>query len=284
MLATVDFGTFLDGTLDQRNIVASKLVESLSSCGFVKLVNHGISLNMIEEAHRWENFDLGPKDDTHFPNKWTETTLPGFRDFSETKFYDVCQNLCLQIMIAFELAYKLPKNMLVERCSPPASEIRYNYYPAATVGRLRNGQTQRGWPHTDFGLITLVFQDTRGGLEYEDRDHLGTFLPLQRATEDEIAVNISDTFQRWSNDLFLAGVHQVNIPQHLALKDENEGMIVPERFSTVFFFKASRESMVGSLAPFVSDTTPACYEDISALEFQKRMTMILVRCKEKGEK
>lgn len=188
-------------------------------------------------------------------------------------------------MRAFELAYNLPVGMLTERCSPPASEIRYNYYPAVAVKRLSSGSTQRGWPHTDFGLITLVFQDTQGGLEYEDRGKLGTFLPLVRKTDDEIAVNISDTFQRWSNNLFLAGVHQVVTPRHLVSKEEHvEDLIIPERFSTVFFFKASRESMVGSLPPFVSDKAPAVYEDISALEFQKKMTMILVQSNEDGEK
>lgn len=223
-----------------------------------------------------EHFDVGPPDDTAYPNKWMEDEFPGFRQLSE-HFYDLCQTLCLQIMAAMELGCGLTPGTLQDRCRPAASELRYNHYPRVSLGKLYDGLTRRGWPHTDFGLITLLFQDTQGGLQYEDRAKPGTFLPLMCESEDEVAVNISDTFQRWSNDSIPAGVHQVWLPpladEHLAQKDH----VLPERKSNVFFFKAHRNALVGALPDFVSETRPSRYENITALEFHKRMTDVLIR-------
>ncbi|KAE8334082.1 Clavaminate synthase-like protein [Aspergillus sergii] len=265
-LATVAFDVFLRGSKNQRFAAAKSLVDSLRSTGFVKLINHGIPLNTIAKSQEWENFDVGPPDDTVYPNRWPNDSLPGFQAFTEA-FYGQCQSLCLDIMSACEIGCRVPEGTFLKRCVPAASELRYNYYPP----------TRRGWPHTDFGIITLLFQDTQGGLEYEDRKHPGTFIPIVRERPDEIAINVSDTFQRLTNDFIKAGVHQVFLPQHVALRPELPGeYVLPERHSTVFFFKAHRESMVGSIPDFVTEQMPAKYDDITALEFHNRMTQVLV--------
>lgn len=220
---------------------------------------------------------MGSPQDVDFPNKWAdENALPGFREFSET-FYHACQELCLQIMAACERGCGLAQGTFVERCKPAASELRYNYYPPVSLSRLYEGTTRRGWPHTDFGLITLLFQDQQGGLQYEDRENPGQFLPLPRERPDEIAINISDTFQRWTNDFIRAGVHQVWLPSDLPQEVlNNEKYVLPERRSTVFFFKAHRNAMVGPLSEFTTQTQPALYDNITALEFHKRMTDVLI--------
>ncbi|KAE9982988.1 Laccase-2 [Venturia inaequalis] len=238
-----------------------------------RLKNPG-RLDLTDEK---EHFDVGPPNDTSFPNKWLEDSLPGFQRFSE-EFYDACQTLCLQIMAACEIGSPLPRGTLVNKCVPAASELRYNHYPAVSVGKLNQGKTRRGWPHTDFGIITLLFQDSQGGLQYEDRGHPGRFLPLQRLSDDEVAVNISDTFHRWSNGVIAGGVHQVGLPPLSEQQvREGEGLVLPVRKSTVFFFKAHRDEMVGALDSFVDEKRPKKYEDITALEFHKRMTDVLIK-------
>ena len=52
-LTTVDFGLFRDGSPAERLQTAKALVNSFRECGFVRLVNHGISLQTIEEAESW---------------------------------------------------------------------------------------------------------------------------------------------------------------------------------------------------------------------------------------
>lgn len=190
------------------------------------------------------------------------------------RLYEKCQQVSLQIMEACEVGLHLPPGTLVQKCMPAASEIRLNYYPPVSLQKLREGRTKRGWPHTDFGIITLLFQDAIGGLEFEDRSRPDTLIPLIRESPSEMAVNISDTFQRWTNEVIRAGMHQVTVP--ISMKSQVDGSL-PERHSAVFFFKAHRDVSVGPLAQFVGPDQPAKYDDISALEFHRRMTDVLIR-------
>lgn len=108
-----------------------------------------------------------------------------------------------------------------------------------------------------------------GGLELEDREHSGTFVPVAPAETDtptELMVNISDTFERWTNNSIPAGLHQVNVPA--SMKGSEEGTC-PDRHSSVFFFKADRNTSVGPLPEFVTREQPALYAECTALEYQK---------------
>ncbi|RYP33162.1 hypothetical protein DL767_004866 [Monosporascus sp. MG133] len=226
-----------------------------------------------------EHFDCSFRDDTEFPNLWpSESALPGFRPFTEQAYEDL-QNLSLCVIHALEIGLSLPPGTLVERCKETTSELRLNHYPPVSMSKLREGKTKRGWPHADFGIITLVFQDHVGGLEMEDRSRPGTFVPVPPGPpggKTELAINISETFQRWSNDVLKAGIHQVAPPPYM--HDMEDG-IVPERRSIVFFFKASRGTSVGPLPAFVQDDYPARYEEMTALDFQKARTSVLYSIK-----
>lgn len=197
--------------------------------------------------------------------------LPGFRTFIE-KYFTAAQGVCMRLMEAIEVGLHIAPGSIQSMCKPDASELRMLYYPEVSIETLRNGSIKRAWPHTDFGIITLLFQDSLGGLELEDRSKDFAFAPVVTEQRNEMVVNLSDTFGRWSNGSMPPGVHQVNIPPSLI--EATEG-VVPERYSSVFFFKAHRKASVGPLAPFVTSETPAKYPDITALEFHRQMTKIL---------
>lgn len=222
-----------------------------------------------------EHFDAGPLEDGLYPNRWPDArALPGFRE-SLSRHYRCCQHVSLQIIAAIEVGLGLPAGSLVDRCRQDASEIRLNHYPPVSRARLAGGHVKRTWPHTDFGIITLLFQDGVGGLELEDRARPGTFVPVApapRGAPTEMVVNISDTFQRWTNGVIKAGVHQVAPPPACRSSDDDNDSVLPERHSCVFFAKASRATSVGPLPWFVSAERPAQYDEITALEFQQRMT------------
>lgn len=146
-----------------------------------------------------------------------------------------------------------------------------NYYPSTELSRFASGKVKRTWAHTDFGIITLLWQDQTGGLEIEDRSSPGKFFPVVTESEDEVIVNTSDTLQRWSNDEFTAGVHQVVLPPQM----HNLHGDVPVRYSTAFFFKASRGTSVGPLSEFVSEEKPPLYEEMTAMQFHNRRTAML---------
>lgn len=106
----------------------------------------------------------------------------------------------------------------------------------------------------------------------EDRTRPGSFVPVTPTPEGkkkEMVFNISNTFQRWTNDVIRAGLHQVIAPP--AWKASADG-VLPERHSCLFFFKASREVSVGHLPDFVTGSNPAQYDEVTALEYQQRMT------------
>jgi isopenicillin N synthase-like dioxygenase len=216
-----------------------------------------------------EHFDCGPAEDDQFPNRWPAAQhIPGFREFMES-YYSTSQEISLKIIEACEVGLCLNPGTLVNQCMPTASELRLIHYPTVPTAKLKDGHTKRCWPHSDFGVISLLFQDNVGGLEIEDRANPGTFVPVLNGYPAEMVVNISDTFQRWSNDALKVGIHQVTTPGHMG------GMgldILPERFSAVFFCKAHRETLVGSLPAFVRPEKPAAYDNITALQFQRERT------------
>ncbi|MCJ1393520.1 hypothetical protein MMC18_006395 [Xylographa bjoerkii] len=229
--------------------------------------------NSEELKDEREFFDAGPPNDAQYPNKWPqEQDLPGFQPLIE-QCYEVCQNVSLQIMAAVEVGLGLQERTLVERCIPAASEVRLNHYPPIGIETLSKGTVKRTWPHTDFGIITLLFQDGVGGLELEDRKAPGTFVPvLPGESNAEMIVNISDTFQRWTNGTIRAGLHQVSVPS--SMKALQRG-VCPDRYSSIFFFKAHRNTSVGPIPQFVTPDRPAAYEDITALQYQQQQTQIL---------
>ncbi|PVH95008.1 putative gibberellin 20-oxidase [Periconia macrospinosa] len=221
-----------------------------------------------------EFFDAGPPSDTQFPNKWPTSSLPTFQPTME-ECYTCLQYTSLHILNAMERGLHLPANSLTHRCQPSASEIRLNHYPSVSITLLNAGKIKRTHPHTDFGIITLLFQDHVGGLELEDRSRPGTFAPVVPQAEGEpsaLVVNISDTFERWSNGVVRAGVHRVDVPP--GMKGLESG-VCPPRHSSVFFFKATRETSVGPLPEFVTKERPAIFEEMTALEFQRRKTEVL---------
>ncbi|KAL9127031.1 MAG: hypothetical protein Q9217_004020 [Psora testacea] len=145
-----------------------------------------------------EHFDQGAKTDCEYPNRWpSERVLPGFRDFMESAF-ETLEQVAARLMSALELAFQLPDGAFLEKITHEknASELRQNHYPAIEVEEIKRGAISRIWPHFDLGVLTLLFQDNVGGLEFEDREEAGKFDRVQCGNPAEIVVNVSETLQR----------------------------------------------------------------------------------------
>lgn len=183
--------------------------------------------------------------------------------------FETMEIVATQIMAALELACALPPGVLTSRMTHEhnASELRLNHYPAIEINEIKGGTVSRIWPHFDLGIITLLFQDKVGGLEFEDRKQLDTFEKVECGNQTDMVVNVSETLQRWTNGNLPAGLHRVNIPQDLA---ENDSGMLPERYSVAYFCKADRSASVGPLKQFVVDGSDPKYDDISAIEYHQR--------------
>lgn len=200
--------------------------------------------------------------DKQFPNQWpAESALPGYQKTMDQFFHD-CGTLCVNLLEVLAKQMQLDPKLFASRCTNEASTIRINHFPPVDRETLESGQVSRIWPHNDFGIISLVFPDQTGGLEYEDRENPGTFIPMPYNGDDEVVVIVSETFQRWTNGAIRAGLHRVTKPKDMT------GDIVPERWSLVYFCKADRNANVGPLKEFISSETKRLYEDLTALEYQ----------------
>jgi isopenicillin N synthase-like dioxygenase len=214
---------------------------------------------------------MGSSQDTEYPNKWpTEEELPGFRAFAED-YFNRFQALSLEIMGALEVGMSLPRGIIVDQCGGSASEIRWNHYPQVAVDEILKGTTNRIWPHTDFGVLTLLFQDNVGGLEFQDSKNPDVFVPVTRKS-NEMIINCGDTLQRWTNNYLKAGLHQVTLPIEASARPDD---ILKDRYSIAFFLKADRNARVAPIQKFIPEGTTSQYDDVSALEYQVRKNVPL---------
>ena len=196
-------------------------------------------------------------------------------------FYTSLRHLGLKLMQALELGLSLPPGRLTSHFLPDAAEMLLNWYPPASRKALLSPHLKRIWPHSDLSIITLLFQDSVGGLEFEDREHPGEFRPVKPAGAlgEEILVNVSDTLERWTNGVVAAGVHRVNVPAALIQGEEpnvhrngvaeaaEEDDVVPERRSVVMLYRADGKTSAGPLSDFVTEERPARFEDMTAAEY-----------------
>jgi len=193
-------------------------------------------------------------------------------------FYDKCHSVHVDIIRAIEMAVSsVEKPFVLEpMCTPNTSELRFNYYPPIDISEIRSGTVSRISPHTDSGTLTLLFQDSVGGLEIENQDEMGTYVPLENATKSTMLVNIGDSLQRLTNDTLSSVSHRVSVPA--SKKDLARGML-DERYSIVYLAKLSREHSLKPLDQFVSLEKPAKYQDINAHDWlQSKLARIYGGC------
>lgn len=219
-----------------------------------------------------ESFECGNVMDEAQPNIWLpEDKLPGFRAFMEEYFMQ-CSNLIHSILDALTIALKVPEPGLSPTHSESLFQLRLLHYPSIDTEQLRNNERSRINAHSDFGTLTLLFQDNVGGLEIEDPAKLGTFRAAE-PIQDTVLVNIGDLMARWSNDRWRSSVHRVGLPP--ASQDNNGGLVVPDRYSIPVFATANMEAVIEALPGCWSEDTPKKYEPVTAWGYvQMRMAAL----------
>jgi isopenicillin N synthase-like dioxygenase len=226
---------------------------------------------VVEDARdAREHFDFGPPEDDMFQNRWPDEAIPAFRPFLEDFFQD-CEKVSLEILQALEEAMGVPEATFSQQCVPNASEFRLNHYPAMSVKDLQDEKVERIWPHFDLGVITLLFADSVGGLEFENRQRPGEFIGVEPTSRMDLIVNISETLGLWTAETLPAGLHRVTSPKNVQQDADGDSMI-PERYSIAYFCKAARQARVAPLKPFQGDHPVDTSESMTALEYhQKRL-------------
>lgn len=183
------------------------------------------------------------------------------------RFYKQSEHISLQILQSLEEALDLPPAAF-RNCIRGASELRLNHYPSISIQKIREGNVNRIWPHFDLGVLTLLWTRGSSGLECGNRQkkEKDCFIPIVPESDYELIINVSETLQRWTNDVLPAGLHQVTIPP--TLKSVEDG-IIPERHSVAYFCKADRAALVGTMEHFMTAASEARYPNMTALEYHQ---------------
>lgn len=186
-------------------------------------------------------------------------------------FYEQCETVCLTLIKALEAGLGIHDESITKRCKPSDTDFRLTHYPALPLEEVVSGRKIRIASHSDFGVITLLFQDGIGGLEIEDRTKpgLNSFVPVPPSNNTEMILNLGSTMQRWTNDRLFGGLHRVAIPQQMKGFNGTSDAIIPGRLSVAYLFKAKKSVSVGPLPAFVDEDTPARYPEMTGLEYHQ---------------
>lgn len=203
-----------------------------------------------------DNFDLGfpvTADDPevlagtplYAPNKWPDT--PGFLEAFEA-YYAETFKLGMKILEGFALYLGKEEDFFVRHFTKPVADMVINHYLGARGLHISD---QASGPHTDHGIVTILWQDNLGGLEVMGKD--GKWIGVT-PLRGSYVINIGELMKRWTNGRFKATVHRV-----VHLQDKS-------RYSMPLFCNPNFRTTVDPRDLGVSDAD-AMYAPVTSGEF-----------------
>ncbi|KAL0383601.1 UNVERIFIED_CONTAM: 1-aminocyclopropane-1-carboxylate oxidase1 [Sesamum calycinum] len=291
-LPTID----LQGLGSRRSEVVEEIRKAAQEWGFFRIVNHGVPLETMdamlaavkrfheqptEEKMRWYSSDVRKhvKLNSNLPSR--EYDPASWRDILSCNFSDdqihpedlplACRKEVQQYVkymielreIMAELLSEslgLPSDYLSNIECMKSEALACLYYPKCPEPAKTLGTPK----HSDTTFLTLLMQDSTGGLQVLHDDHWIDVPPVHGA----LIANIGDLMQIISNDKFISVEHRV-----LAQP-------VGPRISVACFFTPSLKASAKPFAPIkelLSDENPAVYREFMFREYTQHY-------KTKGEK
>jgi len=184
-------------------------------------------------------------------------------------FKTACEKFARKILLLLSLALQIEDvNFFVKTCShlddpnvQNECDMRAIYYPPIPNNYDIPEGTVRCASHTDYELMTLLFQDNVGGLEVRRTD--GSWLPATPIS-GSILVNTGDLLEKWTSGYFPATKHRVIIPT-----TEIKQRI--SRYSFAYFFAPDNETIVSPIvcSPLCRTTQQTDIEPITAYQHVK---------------
>lgn len=175
------------------------------------------SLGVASPADLFEAFNMG-REATEFPDleladaDYSANIWPPAPDGFEAAlraWFEAVGRVAHIMTRVFAVALGLPEEYFAPYTDHSIDTLRVNHYrmPAGEVV-LEPGQLGMG-PHTDFGIVTLLWADPLPGLEILSPD--GQWRGVVPAP-GALLVNLGDVLARWTNDRWRSTMHRVKAP------------------------------------------------------------------------
>ncbi|KDP40306.1 hypothetical protein JCGZ_02304 [Jatropha curcas] len=227
----------LDKDLIRRKQVVDQVRTASESWGFFQVINHGISVNVLEEMkdgiRRFYEQDIELKKD-FYTRDYTKKVVYNSNfdlytakaaNWRDTIFFlmaphppkpeelpEVCRDILKEYCKKVTKLGNLLLELLSEALGLNPNHLKYmdcaeglavlcHYYPACPQPELTIGTSK----HTDNDFFTVLLQDHIGGLQVLHQNHWVDVPP----TPGALVVNIGDLLQLISNDKFISVEHRV---------------------------------------------------------------------------
>jgi isopenicillin N synthase-like dioxygenase len=185
------------------------------------------------------------------PNQWPDDA--GFKA-AFLQYNDGVREVGLKLLHPVSVAVGERRDFFEEYFAPPSTNLRMMHYPPAPP--MRPEDLFGIHPHTDYGFLTILTQDTVGGLQVRRPD--GSWIDAV-PIPGTFVVNVGDMLARWTNDHFSSTPHRVISPP-----------VSVDRYSMALFFDPNIDASITPLPQFVSEEAPCKYETINYGEYYAR--------------
>ncbi|KAL9618104.1 MAG: hypothetical protein Q9160_007174 [Pyrenula sp. 1 TL-2023] len=212
-----------------------------------------------------------------------EELLPGFRGFA-ADFNQACTGLVNELIQCLSMALGLSQDDSLNQYHTSSKHVSsLIHYPAVPSQSIH----VRTPAHSDFGILTLLFQDHIGGLEIADMS--STSETASAAVEKSarfmhidpqpgtVIVNVGYLLMRWTNGRWKNTVHRVVEPPFLLTVDKEKqetkhptGPMAPDRYSIAFFSFPDAETIVQPLTVCCSEQEPKKWGPIHAGKYLQK--------------
>ncbi|KAK0621239.1 thymine dioxygenase [Bombardia bombarda] len=207
-----------------------------------------------------ESWEIGREGEPDHANHWPveQGELSGFKS-TMLDFFEQCKAMHVEVMRAIALGMGLEPGFFDRFVDVGDNTLRLLHYPEVSreVFKINPGQVRAG-EHSDYGSITLLFQDARGGLQV--RSPNGTFVDAT-PIEGTCVVNAGDLLARWSNDTIKSTVHRVVEPPRA------DGDVHPPRYSIAYFCNPNFKDHIEALPGTFGTEAEKKYEGINSGQY-----------------
>ena len=136
-----------------------------------------------------ESLEIGRDNEDEHPNQWPQDGSEETLLFRKTmlNMFSRCKAVHQALMSGIAIALGLQDTFFDDFTRRGDNTLRLLHYPPVAPGGFEDGRRVRAGAHSDYGSLTLLFQDKAGGLQVERPGQSGWFDVVPR--ERSIVVN-----------------------------------------------------------------------------------------------